>query len=536
MSLIGIIASQNYPRGITADVLVIAGGGSGGPGNGGGGGAGGLAFYSSQIFNTNTLHTITVGAGGAAVSWAGAGPSTRGLNGVNSSFGTLTAAVAGGGGGNFDNNGGNYANSGGSGGGNGGADSPGNGGQQPAVATGTAGQGNNGGLNTMNNSQNAGGGGGGAGAVGQNASGTQQAGNGGSGSSAYSSIGSATSTGQNVSGTYYYAGGGGGGSSGGSSFQGTGGAGGGGDGKFAPTVATAGLQNTGSGGGGGGNANTSGAGGSGIVIARYLSATQQAYGGTVVSSGGYYYHTFLSSSTFYTGLTLPVTGASLWLDASDSANITLSGSNVTTWSDKSGNGNHFTAPGGAEPLYVTNSQNGLPGIKFFPSSAIKYLTNTSLGNWSESLFTYFVVFNSTTTSSNYPALLGRNTAGALQIGGNNGGPAGLAISKIGTATQSTSLTYTGTTADVGVYKATAASSTSVTVQAYKNGTAASAVVTQGSLTSTGDKNSIGATTNGGGDSMAPNAYICEAILYPSSLSDADRNKVEGYLKAKWGTP
>jgi hypothetical protein len=30
MSLIGIIASQNYPRGVTVDYLVVAGGGAGG--------------------------------------------------------------------------------------------------------------------------------------------------------------------------------------------------------------------------------------------------------------------------------------------------------------------------------------------------------------------------------------------------------------------------------------------------------------------------------------------------------------------------
>jgi hypothetical protein len=40
MSLIGIIASQNYPRTITVDYLVIAGGG-GATAYGGGGGAGG---------------------------------------------------------------------------------------------------------------------------------------------------------------------------------------------------------------------------------------------------------------------------------------------------------------------------------------------------------------------------------------------------------------------------------------------------------------------------------------------------------------
>ncbi len=236
------------------------------------------------------------------------------------------------------------------------------------------------------------------------------------------------------------------------------------------------------------------------------------------------------------GFGQPVPGYSLWLDASDSATVSLSGSNVTAWLDKSNNGHNFTASSGKEPLYVTNLQNSKPGIKFFPSSSIKFLTNTSLGNWSESLFTVFFVFNSTNTGGNYPALLGRNSLGALQIGGNNAGPSKLSISKIGTATQDSSLSYTGNNADVAVYKATAASTSSVTVQTYKNGTAASATITQGSLTSTGNKNSIGASNEGAGDYMASDAYLCEIILYSSSLSDTDRNLVETYLKTKWATP
>ena len=46
MSLIGIIASQNYPRivPITVDYLVVAGGAGGGVGAGGGGGGGATLF------------------------------------------------------------------------------------------------------------------------------------------------------------------------------------------------------------------------------------------------------------------------------------------------------------------------------------------------------------------------------------------------------------------------------------------------------------------------------------------------------------
>jgi hypothetical protein len=42
MSILGIVASQNYPRTITVDYLVVAGGGGGAGNIGAGGGAGGL--------------------------------------------------------------------------------------------------------------------------------------------------------------------------------------------------------------------------------------------------------------------------------------------------------------------------------------------------------------------------------------------------------------------------------------------------------------------------------------------------------------
>ena len=54
------------------NTLVVAGGGSGGYSNGGGGGAGGL-LTNVAGFVKGTTYTITVGAGGAALSSAGVG-------------------------------------------------------------------------------------------------------------------------------------------------------------------------------------------------------------------------------------------------------------------------------------------------------------------------------------------------------------------------------------------------------------------------------------------------------------------------------
>ena len=230
---------------LTADYLVVAGGGAGGKHNAGGGaggmrctvtGTGGSGSLESPLSLTAQAYTVTIGAGGAASSASGVQP---GASGSNSVFATITSTGGGGGGGESNN--GLAGGSGGGGGANtstGGAASPS--GQGFAGANGGGGS-----------SGNLSGGGGGASAAGT--TGSSGGGNGGAGR--------ATS----ISGTSVtYAGGGGGGANSGSG--GSGGAGGG-----ANAGQNAGTANTG-GGGGGGNDGAflpGGNGGSGIVIVRY---------------------------------------------------------------------------------------------------------------------------------------------------------------------------------------------------------------------------------------------------------------------------
>jgi len=241
---------------LTADVLVIAGGGGAGGNAGGGGGAGGVAYYPSQSL-TAISYNCTVGAGGTK----GTTNTIQATQGVNSTFGALTAAV-GGGYGSYTGGGGNGGSGGGSRAGTGTVYSGGS----P-----TSGQGNSGGANNGSAPNYGGGGGGGAGAVGANGTSTS-GGNGGIGLSTYSSWGIAAGIGQNVSGTVYFAGGGGGGTYDAGTY-GTGGLGGGGNaGTNNVQNAVDGMVNTGGGGGGasGTSPSTNGAaGGSGVVIVRY---------------------------------------------------------------------------------------------------------------------------------------------------------------------------------------------------------------------------------------------------------------------------
>jgi hypothetical protein len=236
---------------LTADVLVVAGGGGSGVSYGAGGGGGGI-FYKSSNSLTAISYNVTVGAGGTGLVGA------VGNNGGNSTFGSLTTASGGGGGG------GNVSSglAGGSGGGGGGATVT-SGGAANQSSTGGVGYGNAGGGGAgPNGSDGKSGGGGGAGSAGgPGTTSPRTGGAAGNGTGDFSSWGIATSTGILSSGVRYYSGGGAGLSFPPIQYGDPGTQGG-------NTATTNGVANTGQGAGADGPCN----GGSGVVIVRYLKA------------------------------------------------------------------------------------------------------------------------------------------------------------------------------------------------------------------------------------------------------------------------
>jgi hypothetical protein len=251
---------------ITADVMLLAGGGAGGAA---GGGAGGLLYQTGVTIPAGT-YSANVGVGGIGYSPMTGGssePSTK--NGGNT---TITPTISGLG----TANGGQGAwgwdfqpttTTGIWGSGAGGPQSS----SGPYVGGGnTAGQGNVGGADPSSTSAPyPGAGGGGAGAAGDPTVGNTTSGNGGAGRNMSSYFG----TSHGVSG--WFAGGGGGATHTSPVSYGTGGSGGGGAGATA--LSSNGSSGTnGTGGGGGAFTNTagtvSGNGGSGMVIIRYLGA------------------------------------------------------------------------------------------------------------------------------------------------------------------------------------------------------------------------------------------------------------------------
>ena len=239
---------------LTADVFMVAGGGGGGSHHGGGGGGGGVVYNTNQILSGQK--SIVIGNGGEGGYGTGTTEHRYGLNGKNTYFSGLNAAIGGGGGSGQGN-----ITSGGSGGSGGGSFASTVGGSP------TTGQGYKGGDNVGNDGAAGGGGAGGAGSNNNGRSG----GNGGLGINYTSTFG--TTYGDSG----WFASGGGGGSStnggAGSASQG-----GGTNGSNTSSFVTDADSHTGGGGGGSGynGGNTSqigGDGGSGIVIIKKVGAT-----------------------------------------------------------------------------------------------------------------------------------------------------------------------------------------------------------------------------------------------------------------------
>ena len=98
-----------------------------------------------------------------------------------------------------------------------------------------------------------------------------------------------------------------------------------------------------------------------------------------------------------------ISGLALWLDAAESSTFTLSGSNITTWRDKSGNGRNalgFTGTG----TYSSNGFNSRPTVQITPGGNMQ--VPIPAGTFSSGTI-LFVVFQKTGANNSADALVTR---------------------------------------------------------------------------------------------------------------------------------
>jgi hypothetical protein len=232
----------------------------------------------------------------------------------------------------------------------------------------------------------------------------------------------------------------------------------------------------------------------------------------------------------------PLPGMVLWFDADDYSSFVFStGTNISQWSDKSGNFNHAQQATGANQPSVSTSLHGKNVVNFNGStSSMKCINNTSYG-----IYEYYVVVKSAT--NNY--IFSRSNAGAFVqdydwLSFRTPGNATIAVGR-GSLAGSSTEQWTGVT-NISNYL-----NIPVIMNARYNGFERAHMF----INDTGKQPDV-SDFSGGKVSSAPKSYdfnmgiglgtshfsgyIAEMIIYPVNHTDGEKRAMFQYLSNKWG--
>jgi hypothetical protein len=223
-----------------------------------------------------------------------------------------------------------------------------------------------------------------------------------------------------------------------------------------------------------------------------------------------------------------IPGCALWLDAADQSSMTFSsGSNVSSWKDKSPNAFPFTVVSGQSAPVLQQSFNGnYPAVTALNTTSVMYyqtqIPATTL--ISSTGITYFMV--------------GKCSSGALLAKFFDAGSGVRIISfETGSSFRSdfnTTIVSPGNNTLIPFLICSRYDGASTAFTLFYNGiSVASSNVTAPSYSFTSWIALFGQYT-GQGDFYGAAGSICEFLSYSSSLSTSQRQQVEGYLAWKWG--
>ena len=226
----------------------------------------------------------------------------------------------------------------------------------------------------------------------------------------------------------------------------------------------------------------------------------------------------------------------LWLDADDSSTITLNGSDVSQWDDKSGNARHvLQAAASQQPVYNVTGLNGKPTITFDGTNDI--LLNQNAGSVGVTNISMFMVTRYVT-----------GTGEDIVMGIGQTGPTG-AVRVFYRANGGTTQGFASWARDVGASSLStdiggvhhifeAVQPNAATVNLFRDGTAGTGNPYTFLPSATVPVNfngfSIGSLQGPAVFNYYSNIEISEAIISYTALSTTDRQKLEGYLAWKWG--
>lgn len=234
-----------------------------------------------------------------------------------------------------------------------------------------------------------------------------------------------------------------------------------------------------------------------------------------------------SASAFWTPAQLP--SLSAWYDASDASTITLNGSTVNQWRDKSGNARHVSqATATNQPSYTTNA------ITFDGTN--DHLTASGINFSATDKMTVFMALRNVAADI---------TRSAFMFGGPFGGVTGLGadypvdsslrlrVDARGSVTAFPSSAASATKRNVTSIFGFGADIAGDSIFAFVDGTQVLNNTSDLGTGNFGTSNLFIGSYNGSVAFFSGSIY--ETVVVPTLLSLSDRQKLEGYLAHKWGT-
>jgi len=234
-----------------------------------------------------------------------------------------------------------------------------------------------------------------------------------------------------------------------------------------------------------------------------------------------------------------LSGLSLWLKAN--AGVTLSGSNVTAWTDQSGNGNNASVNNGA-PLFENNVINNNPAIFFDGASTL--ITEEFLPIIKTTPITMFAVIkanrDSVRQNGDDARWLMNVTDNGDYIFGFNFGPYGgspiTASLMAGDSYDFEDVIQDSQQFGKPEVALCCGTNNGTTITFYKNGSSKGILATSPySSSSNYGSFGIGAqiTPNEGNPIIQAVCYVAEVIIYNRSITTSERQQVESYLNTKY---
>lgn len=226
----------------------------------------------------------------------------------------------------------------------------------------------------------------------------------------------------------------------------------------------------------------------------------------------------------------------IWHDASDTATVTVSGSSVSQWNDKSGNNRHIQqAAAASQPVYTAAAQNGRNVITFDGVNDI--LSAASVGSSGLVSVSMLAVFKMLSGGSSEDTPIGIGQTGAVGedrvfYRSSSSSSVGFASWARDVPTSSISYDINGSYHIFGCWN-TQLSVSTPNVRLMRDGTVISAT-TSSAMSLTANGFSVGSLQGAAVANYYTNFQVGEILVFYNAISDTNRQLCEGYFAHRWG--